>query len=142
MNEKDPVRIKKMVEEAEHLLEKFAHPSPYIVPYAPGGTLYQRNLPIPFELTLDEALVDWEAECNTEFENEYAPSFTKQQIFEDNLSITSKNGNFSVQLILSCCYFFADSFSFCLRSARCLAFSLAFSSNGKRCPFSPNTFNK
>lgn len=74
MNEKDPVRIKKMVEEAEHLLEKFAHPSPYIVPYAPGGTLYQRNLPIPFELTLDEALVDWEAECNTEFENEYAPS--------------------------------------------------------------------
>jgi NADH dehydrogenase (ubiquinone) 1 beta subcomplex subunit 9 len=50
MHETDPARVKKLVEEAEHVLVTFAHPAPYIIPYAPGGTLYQRNTPVPFEV--------------------------------------------------------------------------------------------
>ena len=36
-----------IVEETENLLEKWKHPDPYRAPTAPGGSKYERNLPVP-----------------------------------------------------------------------------------------------
>ena len=36
-----------IVEETESLLEKWKHPDPYRAPTAPGGSKYERNLPVP-----------------------------------------------------------------------------------------------
>ncbi|KKY15016.1 putative lyr family protein [Phaeomoniella chlamydospora] len=33
--------------ETEKLLEKWKHPDPYRTPTAPGGSKYERNLPVP-----------------------------------------------------------------------------------------------
>ena len=36
-----------IIEQTEDLLEKWKHPDPYRPPTAPGGSKYQRNLPVP-----------------------------------------------------------------------------------------------
>ena len=36
-----------IIEETEGLLEKWKHPDPYRAPTAPGGSKYERNLPVP-----------------------------------------------------------------------------------------------
>jgi len=36
-----------IIEETENLLEKWKHPDPYRAPTAPGGSKYERNLPVP-----------------------------------------------------------------------------------------------
>jgi len=36
-----------IVEQTEQLLEKWKHPDPYRPPTAPGGSKYERNLPVP-----------------------------------------------------------------------------------------------
>jgi hypothetical protein len=36
-----------IVEETQNLLEKWKHPDPYRAPTAPGGSKYERNLPVP-----------------------------------------------------------------------------------------------
>ena len=36
-----------IVEETENLLDKWKHPDPYRAPTAPGGSKYERNLPVP-----------------------------------------------------------------------------------------------
>ena len=36
-----------IIEETESLLEKWKHPDPYRAPTAPGGSKYERNLPVP-----------------------------------------------------------------------------------------------
>uniref|UniRef100_A0A7N0T9A9 NADH dehydrogenase [ubiquinone] 1 beta subcomplex subunit 9 n=1 Tax=Kalanchoe fedtschenkoi TaxID=63787 RepID=A0A7N0T9A9_KALFE len=39
----DADRIDRMIEQAEATYEKFRHPDPYIVPWAPGGSKFCRN---------------------------------------------------------------------------------------------------
>lgn len=36
-----------IIQETEELLERWKHPDPYRPPTAPGGSKYQRNLPVP-----------------------------------------------------------------------------------------------
>ncbi|KAJ4984900.1 complex 1 protein [Stagonosporopsis vannaccii] len=36
-----------LITETENLLEKWKHPDPYRPPTAPGGSKYERNLPVP-----------------------------------------------------------------------------------------------
>lgn len=36
-----------IIEETENLLDKWKHPDPYRAPTAPGGSKYERNLPVP-----------------------------------------------------------------------------------------------
>jgi NADH dehydrogenase (ubiquinone) 1 beta subcomplex subunit 9 len=36
-----------IIEETESLLEKWKHPDPYKAPTAPGGSKWERNLPVP-----------------------------------------------------------------------------------------------
>jgi len=36
-----------IIDETEGLLEKWKHPDPYRAPTAPGGSKYERNLPVP-----------------------------------------------------------------------------------------------
>jgi hypothetical protein len=36
-----------IIEETENLLEKWKHPDPYRAPTAPGGSKWERNLPVP-----------------------------------------------------------------------------------------------
>ena len=36
-----------IIEETESLLEKWKHPDPYRAPTAPGGSKWERNLPVP-----------------------------------------------------------------------------------------------
>ena len=39
--------LKEIIEQTEELLERWKHPDPYRPPTAPGGSKYQRNLPVP-----------------------------------------------------------------------------------------------
>ncbi|KAK4664424.1 uncharacterized protein QC763_505380 [Podospora pseudopauciseta] len=43
----DPRLQRALLKETEKLLEKWKHPDPYIPPTAPGGSKYERNLPVP-----------------------------------------------------------------------------------------------
>ncbi|KAM0715856.1 hypothetical protein Q7P37_008370 [Cladosporium fusiforme] len=43
----EPRQQRLIVDEAESLLEKWKHPDPYRAPTAPGGSKYERNLPVP-----------------------------------------------------------------------------------------------
>ena len=49
---KDPRNAKAILKKAEEEFFKYQHPQPYIAPYAPGGTLYERNMP-PHPKTLE-----------------------------------------------------------------------------------------
>ncbi|KAK9839968.1 hypothetical protein WJX74_001246 [Apatococcus lobatus] len=40
----------RLLERGEQQLLKWKHPDPYIVAYAPGGSLFQRNPPFPPEM--------------------------------------------------------------------------------------------
>ena len=51
-NVKDPRKAKTILKTAEDEFFRWQHPQPYINPSAPGGTLYQRNLP-PHPKTLE-----------------------------------------------------------------------------------------
>ncbi|CAK3968945.1 related to NADH2 dehydrogenase (ubiquinone) chain CI-B22 [Lecanosticta acicola] len=42
-----PKEQKLLLEQTEALLEKWKHPDPYRPPTAPGGSKYERNLPVP-----------------------------------------------------------------------------------------------
>uniref|UniRef100_A0A7I4DZH7 NADH dehydrogenase [ubiquinone] 1 beta subcomplex subunit 9 n=1 Tax=Physcomitrium patens TaxID=3218 RepID=A0A7I4DZH7_PHYPA len=42
--------IDRLLYEGESRVEKFQHPDPYIVPWAPGGSKYARNPPVPSEV--------------------------------------------------------------------------------------------
>ncbi|KAF2481954.1 hypothetical protein BDY17DRAFT_299990 [Neohortaea acidophila] len=42
-----PRQQRAIIEETEGLLESYKHPEPYRPPTAPGGSKYQRNLPVP-----------------------------------------------------------------------------------------------
>ncbi|EKX36598.1 hypothetical protein GUITHDRAFT_155205 [Guillardia theta CCMP2712] len=39
-----------LLKAGEARLKKYAHPDPYILPEMPGGTKWQRNLPVPHEI--------------------------------------------------------------------------------------------
>ncbi|KAM0710045.1 hypothetical protein Q7P35_002407 [Cladosporium inversicolor] len=43
----EPRQQRLIIEETEGLLEKWKHPDPYRAPTAPGGSKYERNLPVP-----------------------------------------------------------------------------------------------
>lgn len=43
----EPRQQRLIIEETESLLEKWKHPDPYRAPTAPGGSKYERNLPVP-----------------------------------------------------------------------------------------------
>lgn len=45
-------RIDRLLQEGENKLAKLAHPDPYTVPWAPGGSKYARNPPVPPEIGL------------------------------------------------------------------------------------------
>ncbi|KAI1117821.1 hypothetical protein F5Y14DRAFT_325213 [Nemania sp. NC0429] len=40
-------RDQALLKETEKLLETWKHPDPYCPPTAPGGSKYERNLPVP-----------------------------------------------------------------------------------------------
>ncbi|RKU41732.1 hypothetical protein DL546_004882 [Coniochaeta pulveracea] len=42
----DPRQQRALLKETEKLLEKWKHPDPYCHPTAPGGSKYERNLPV------------------------------------------------------------------------------------------------
>ncbi|KAJ7682436.1 hypothetical protein DFH06DRAFT_1289905 [Mycena polygramma] len=44
---KDPRQLAQILEQAEAKLAAWKHPDPYIPPTAPGGTKWERNLPVP-----------------------------------------------------------------------------------------------
>eukprot|EP00009_Paramoeba_aestuarina_P004401 CAMPEP_0201516604 /NCGR_PEP_ID=MMETSP0161_2-20130828/7899_1 /ASSEMBLY_ACC=CAM_ASM_000251 /TAXON_ID=180227 /ORGANISM="Neoparamoeba aestuarina, Strain SoJaBio B1-5/56/2" /LENGTH=114 /DNA_ID=CAMNT_0047913799 /DNA_START=45 /DNA_END=389 /DNA_ORIENTATION=+ len=46
-DETNDVRINRLVADFENTLDEWKHPSPYIIPTDPGGTKWQRNLPLP-----------------------------------------------------------------------------------------------
>jgi len=50
MSESRPVVVEQLIQEAEERLKKYEHPDPYIFPTHPGGSMYQRNTPIPERL--------------------------------------------------------------------------------------------
>jgi hypothetical protein len=39
--------VQEIIEQTEELLESYKHPDPYRPPTAPGGSKYERNLPVP-----------------------------------------------------------------------------------------------
>ncbi|KAL1587131.1 hypothetical protein WHR41_04300 [Cladosporium halotolerans] len=43
----EPRQQRLIIEETENLLDKWKHPDPYRAPTAPGGSKYERNLPVP-----------------------------------------------------------------------------------------------
>ncbi|KAL4864949.1 hypothetical protein BDV12DRAFT_175320 [Aspergillus spectabilis] len=43
---RDPRQQKVLLQETEKLLETWKHPDPYRAPTAPGGSKYERNLPV------------------------------------------------------------------------------------------------
>jgi NADH dehydrogenase (ubiquinone) 1 beta subcomplex subunit 9 len=43
----DPRYQRALLSETESLLRSWKHPDPYIVPTAPGGSKYERNLQVP-----------------------------------------------------------------------------------------------
>jgi len=43
----DPRAQRAIHQETEDLLEEWKHPDPYIPPTAPGGSKYERNMPVP-----------------------------------------------------------------------------------------------
>ncbi|KAK3384732.1 hypothetical protein B0H63DRAFT_448839 [Podospora didyma] len=42
----DPRQQRALLKETEQLLENWKHPDPYCHPTAPGGSKYERNLPV------------------------------------------------------------------------------------------------
>ncbi|KAH9297700.1 hypothetical protein KI387_029382, partial [Taxus chinensis] len=50
-------RIDRMIEAAEAKLTRWSHPDPYIVPWAPKGSKFARNPPVPeVEIVFDYGL--------------------------------------------------------------------------------------
>jgi len=43
-------RVKALVREAQEKLLTHSHPDKYILPWMPGGTLFMRNPPLPFDV--------------------------------------------------------------------------------------------
>mmetsp|Transcript_37841 Transcript_37841/g.73922 ORF Transcript_37841/g.73922 Transcript_37841/m.73922 type:complete len:107 (+) Transcript_37841:92-412(+) len=43
-------RAEQLCTDGEKELMRLFHPDPYTYPYRPGGTMYQRNTPVPTEL--------------------------------------------------------------------------------------------
>ncbi|KAK9842284.1 hypothetical protein WJX81_004547 [Elliptochloris bilobata] len=53
-NVDDTYKARRLVERGEEVLREYLHPDPYIVPYYPGGSLYERNPPVvPVKQQLD-----------------------------------------------------------------------------------------
>ncbi|EFR02765.1 LYR family protein [Nannizzia gypsea CBS 118893] len=46
-NVRNPHEQRVLLQETEKLLEKWKHPDPYRAPTAPGGSKWERNLPVP-----------------------------------------------------------------------------------------------
>ncbi|KAI8848707.1 hypothetical protein BC829DRAFT_393692 [Chytridium lagenaria] len=49
-NVTNPQEIDNLILKTEHLLAKYYHPQPYISPTAPGGSKWERNIPVPEEI--------------------------------------------------------------------------------------------
>ncbi|KAI1430943.1 hypothetical protein GGR50DRAFT_133622 [Xylaria sp. CBS 124048] len=43
---KEPMMRRALLRETEKLLDTWKHPDPYVAPTAPGGSKYERNLPV------------------------------------------------------------------------------------------------
>ncbi|KAF2743692.1 hypothetical protein M011DRAFT_450920 [Sporormia fimetaria CBS 119925] len=43
----EPRQQRALIKETEEILERWKHPDPYRPPTAPGGSKYERNLPVP-----------------------------------------------------------------------------------------------
>merc|ERR1712137_547868 len=54
-----PIKAEPLIKDAQAQLDYWRHPNPYINPYAEGGVCYQRNAAPPYDLTMDEAFVEW-----------------------------------------------------------------------------------
>lgn len=54
-HEADPRRINILVSKFEDRLKQYAHPDPYTLPTDPGGTKWERNVPVPEEACRMEA---------------------------------------------------------------------------------------
>lgn len=46
----EDAKVKYMLSSAYKTMEKYTHPDPYIVPWMPGGSLFQRNPPLPLDV--------------------------------------------------------------------------------------------
>jgi len=46
-NVRDPRQQRQLFAETEKLLDQWKHPDPYRPPTAPGGSKYERNVPLP-----------------------------------------------------------------------------------------------
>lgn len=44
---KDTLQVERLLQKGEQRLKEKLHPDPIIVPYYPGGSLFQRNPPMP-----------------------------------------------------------------------------------------------
>lgn len=51
-DEADVETIDRLILLGEQKLAKVAHPDPYIVPWAPGGSKWARNAPVPSEVEI------------------------------------------------------------------------------------------
>jgi NADH dehydrogenase (ubiquinone) 1 beta subcomplex subunit 9 len=50
MNESNPKLVAQLLRETEVALAYYYHPNPYKFPTAPGGTKWERNVPVPEEM--------------------------------------------------------------------------------------------
>jgi NADH dehydrogenase (ubiquinone) 1 beta subcomplex subunit 9 len=71
MYETNPATIAALVEKAETRLRDTQHPDPYIIPYAPGGSKWQRNTPVPYDLTQDDKMINYSQEMHLDYETDY-----------------------------------------------------------------------
>ncbi|KAI5814840.1 hypothetical protein BZA77DRAFT_317638 [Pyronema omphalodes] len=44
----EPRQLSKLLKETEDTLHKWRHPDAYVPPTAPGGSKYERNMPVPY----------------------------------------------------------------------------------------------
>jgi len=66
--EQDPRVIEGHIQAAERWLKENAHWAPYKLPYAEDGSKFQRNTPVPEDLTNEDRLIDLEEEIRREFD--------------------------------------------------------------------------
>lgn len=50
-NEKDEAKIAGCIAHTEKCLDMFKHPNPYVIPWEKGGCMWDRNPPLPYEVT-------------------------------------------------------------------------------------------
>lgn len=52
----DDAKVKYIMNSAYKTMETYTHPDPYIVPWMPGGSLFQRNPPLPLDVCFPDGI--------------------------------------------------------------------------------------